>query len=48
MNIVVEIINGLKFGLEHVSANEEDEEDVSLIVFDVLFLRLIFVMPQRK
>lgn len=44
MNFVVELINGLKIGLEHVQAGEEDEEDVSLIVLDVLFIRFIYVI----
>lgn len=48
MNFVIEIINGLKIGLEPASVNEEDEEDVSLIVLDVLFLRFIYVIVKNK
>lgn len=44
MNLVVELINGLKVGLEHVSADMEDPDDVSLIVLDLLFFRIIYVI----
>lgn len=48
MNLVLELINGLKFGLEYVAADAEmdDDEDVNLIVFDLAFLRFIFVIPR--
>jgi hypothetical protein len=48
MNFVVELINGLKIGLEHEQADEEDEEDVSLVVLDVLFIRFIYVIVKNK
>lgn len=44
MNLVVELINGLKIGLEHVSADMEDPDDVSLIVLDLLIFRIIYVI----
>lgn len=44
MNLVVELINGLKIGLEHVSADTEDPDDVSLIVLDLLIFRVIYVI----
>ena len=44
MNLVVELINGLKIGLEHVSADMEDPDDVSLIVLDLLFFHIIYVI----
>lgn len=44
MNLVVELINGLKVGLEHVAGDPEDPDDVSLIVLDLLIFRVIYVL----
>jgi hypothetical protein len=45
MQIVIELINGLKLGLEYVSADSEDPNDVNLVVFDLLFLRFMIIVP---
>lgn len=45
MTLTIDLINGVKFGLEYVSADPDEEGDVSLIVCDFAILRFILVIP---
>lgn len=40
--VVVELINGLQLGLEHVSGDEEDEYE-GLIALNLFFFRFVFM-----
>ena len=43
-DISLELINGLKIGIEHLSLDEEDDEEVQgVVIVDLLFLRLSFI-----
>lgn len=44
MNLTIDLINGLQVGIEYVASDPEDEEDYSLIVLNILFLRFIFIV----
>jgi hypothetical protein len=45
MSITIELINGLKVGLEHLSFEDDEEEDEvsGVVILDILFLRMSFV-----
>jgi len=43
-DIVVELINGIKIGLEHLRNFSEEDDDVDyLIILDVVILRFSFI-----
>jgi len=44
LDVTLELINGLKVGIEHLSFDDDEEDDVeSVVVCDLLFLRLAFI-----
>ena len=44
MTITLEFINGPKVGIEHLSFDEDEEDDVSgVVILDLLFLRVCLV-----
>jgi len=44
MGITIELINGLKVGLEHLSFEDDEEDDISgVVILDILFLRMSFI-----
>lgn len=43
-DITLEFINGLKVGVEHLSLDEEEDEEAQwVIILDILFLRFSFI-----
>lgn len=45
--VVVELINGLQLGLEHVSGDEEDEYE-GLIALNLFFFRFVFMKMKEQ
>jgi len=44
MSITIELINGLKVGLEHLSFEDDEEDEVSgVVILDLLLLRMSFI-----
>lgn len=44
MIVMLELINGLKLGIEHVTAEEQESDEFQwAVVVDILFLRLVFM-----
>ena len=46
MVVMLELINGLQLGVEHI-AGEEDDEYHYAIVLNVTFLRLVFMKMKQ-
>lgn len=46
-DISLELINGLKVGIEHMSLSEEDDEDYgSVIICEFVFIRLALLFKR--
>ena len=43
MILMLELVNGLKVGIEHVTAEAEEDEYHWAIVLDLLVLRFVFM-----
>ena len=44
LEVTLELINGLKVGIEHLSFEDDDEDDAdSVVICDLFFLRLAFI-----
>lgn len=47
MVVMLEFINGLQLGVEHI-AGEEDDEYTYAIVLNVAFLRFVFMKTKQE
>jgi hypothetical protein len=47
MVVMLEFINGLQLGVEHISG-EEDDEYTYAIVLNITFLRLVFMKMKQE
>jgi len=45
--VLVELINGIQFGIEHVSG-DDDEDYVNLIALNILCFRFIFMKMKEE
>lgn len=45
--VVVELINGLQLGIEHVSGDEEDEYE-GLIALNIFFFRFVIMKMKEE
>lgn len=43
LDVTLELINGLKVGIEHLSLDDEEHDVESIVICDLLFLRLAFI-----
>jgi hypothetical protein len=42
MVVMIELVNGLQFGIEHISGEDEDEYHYAIVV-NIAFFRLVFM-----
>ena len=47
MVVMLELINGLQFGIEHISGDEEDEY-VGAVVVNIAILRFVFMKMKAE
>lgn len=47
MVVMLEFINGLQLGVEHISGEEDDEYQYA-IVLNIAFLRLVFMKIKQE
>ena len=47
MVVMLELVNGLQFGVEHISGEEDDEYHYAIVV-NISILRLVFMKMKQE